>query len=125
MKILNQILLCCAVFMMIVAFGASGQTLQRGAIRGTVFDRSHAAIPNAKVTLLNPATGIARDQMTGADGGYAFNSIIPGEYTITAEATGFATTTVKNAVVNVGGSLTVDIDMPLKSAEQSVTVSAS
>jgi hypothetical protein len=125
MKILNQILLCCAVFMMIVTLSASGQTLQRGAIRGTVLDRSHAAIPNAKVTLLNPATGIARDQMTGADGSYAFNSVTPGEYTITAEATGFATTTVKNAVVNVGSSLTVDIDMPLKSAEQSVTVSAS
>jgi hypothetical protein len=104
--------------------GLGAQTLEKGAIHGTVFDASHAAMPKVKLTLTNPSTGIRREMTTDADGGYDFEDVSPGEYTMVADATGFAVTTVKGIVLNVGSSVTLDITMPLKTQSQSVEVLA-
>jgi hypothetical protein len=100
------------------------QTLERGAVHGTVYDASHAVVANAKVTLTNPSTGFRREMTTTGDGSYTFEAVPPGAYTLVAEAQGFAVTTVKGIVVNVGSSLPLDVSMPLKSAQESVTVNA-
>jgi len=100
------------------------QTLERGALHGTVYDASHAVIGTAKLTLTNPSTGFRREMNTTGDGGYDFEAVPPGEYTLVAEASGFALTTVKGIVVNVGASLPLDVSMPLKSAQETVTVNA-
>lgn len=102
----------------------SAQTLERGAIRGFVYDATGAAVPGAKVTLTISATGLKRDLTTNADGGYDFESLTPGEYTLVFEAPGFATYTVKQIVVSVGSSLSLDAHLTVKAAEQSVTVTA-
>ena len=78
------------------------QTLERGAVHGTVYDASRAAVGGAKVTLSNPSTGFRREMQTTGDGGYDFEAVPPGEYTLVAEAPNFAVTTVKGIVVNVG-----------------------
>jgi hypothetical protein len=125
MRILRSIfvvsILACLVA---TAAGLGAQTLEKGAIHGTVFDTSHAAIPNTKLTLTNPSTGIRRELATEPDGGYDFENVSPGEYTLVAEATGFAVTTVKKIVVNVGASMTLDVTMPLKTQSQTVEVIA-
>ena len=109
-------------FLFLTVALACGQTLERGAVRGTVYDSTHAPIPGAKVTLSNLATALRREMTTAADGGYAFDSVSPGEYTLVAQAADFALTTVRGIVVNVGSSLTIDLTMPLKTAQQSVTL---
>jgi hypothetical protein len=100
------------------------QTLERGAVHGAVSDTSHAVIANAKLTLTNPSTGFRREMTTGGSGDYDFEAVPPGEYTLVAEAQGFAVTTVKGIVVNVGAALPLDFSMPLKTAQESVTVTA-
>ncbi|HXX02349.1 MAG TPA: carboxypeptidase regulatory-like domain-containing protein [Candidatus Acidoferrales bacterium] len=100
------------------------QTLERGAVHGTVYDSSHAVIATAKITLSNPSTGFHRELNTTPDGGYDFEAVPPGEYTLVAEAQGFAITTVTGITVNVGTSVPLDVSMPLKSAQEQVTVSA-
>ena len=111
------------VFLLLVS-AAMGQTLERGAVHGTIYDNTQATIPNAKVTLTNPATGFRREMTTGQEGYYNFESVPPGEYTLISEAPGFAVTTVKGIVVNVGGSVMYDVKMPLKASQESVTVTA-
>lgn len=106
------------------ALGASAQTLDRGAVHGFVYDTSGAAIVGAKVTITNPSTGLKREVSTDADGGYTFEALNPGEFNLVVDAPGFATYNVKQIVVNVGGSLALDIHMKLKTAEQSITVTA-
>ena len=114
-------------FVLVVAAASTfcyAQTLERGALRGTVYDASHAVVGTAKVTLMNPSTGFRREMNTTADGGYVFEAVPPGEYTLIAEAQGFAVTTVKGIVINVGASPVLDVSMPLKSAQETVTVNA-
>jgi Carboxypeptidase regulatory-like domain len=115
--------LCVLLILSWVAL-AFGQTLERGAVHGTIYDSSHAVIPNAKITLTNPSTGFHRDMTAGAEGGYDFESVSPGEYTLVSEAPGFAVTTVKGIVVNVGAAVTLDVSMPPKAGQESVTVTA-
>src|SRR5437879_1287433 len=62
-----------------------------GNIQGTVDDPSGAAIPQAKIALLNLATQASAVTTTDATGGFRFLSLAPGPYKITVEAAGFAT----------------------------------
>src|SRR5262245_27644869 len=59
-------------------------------IQGTVQDPSGAAVPQAKVALLNLATQATAATTTDATGGFRFLSLAPGSYKITVEAAGFA-----------------------------------
>jgi hypothetical protein len=104
--------------------GASAQTLERGAIRGFVYDASGSAVPGVKVTLTSPATGLKRDLTTDANGAYAFESLIPGQYNISFESPNFASYTVKQIAVTVGSSLALDAHMKIKTAEQNIVVTA-
>jgi Carboxypeptidase regulatory-like domain/TonB dependent receptor len=114
-----------AILLLLVATaGTSAQNLQNGAIRGFVYDTTHSGVPNAKLALTNTGTGIRRELTSQDDGSYDFENIPPGQYTLVAEATGFAVTTVKGIVVNVGAALSLDVNMPLKTVSASVTVTA-
>src|SRR5229473_8554978 len=114
-----------AILLLLAAtVGASAQNLQNGAVRGFVYDASGSAIPGAKVTLNSPATGLKRELSTNADGAYDFESLTPGEYTLVVESSNFAIYTVKQIVVTIGSSISLDAHMKLKTAEQSITVTA-
>jgi Carboxypeptidase regulatory-like domain/TonB dependent receptor len=112
------------VGMLIAAASAGAQNLQRGEIRGFVYDTSHALVPNAKVTIFNPSTGYKREFTTDAAGLYDFPQLLPGVYKIQAEAAGFATTEITDVNVDIGASLSLDITLPVKGQTQTVTVSA-
>lgn len=112
------------VFLAINAGYAPAQTLERGAIRGTVYDVSKSAIPGAKLTLTQTSTGLKRQITSNENGAYAFDGVTPGQYTLVVEAANFATYTVKDITVNVGSSIGLDIPMQLKTATQTVEVTA-
>jgi Carboxypeptidase regulatory-like domain len=125
MRMWKSVLLALTlVLSLFVASSARAQTLQNGAVRGTVYDTSHAVVSTARVTLSNPERGLTRDQAVGADGFYSFDNVPPGVYTIVATADGFAVTTVKQVNISFGSSLNVDITMPLKTQTATVEVLA-
>lgn len=113
-----------AVTSVVVAAGAAAQNLQNGAVRGTVYDSMRAAVPGVRLTLTSDATGISRELTSDASGNYDFENVAPGQYRLTAEAPGFATTTVKAIIVNVGAAISVDVSLPVKGATQTVEVVA-
>jgi hypothetical protein len=123
-KFLKNNTLLAVCMSLVAGAGASAQNLERGAIRGVVYDSSHSAIVGAKVTISSTTTGFRRELTTQADGAYTFDSLAPGKYNIVAESPGFAVTTIKEITVNIGASLNLDINMPLKSAQESITVTA-
>jgi hypothetical protein len=77
-------LLCGCVF---------GQTTT-GILRGTVTDPGDAALPGAQIELKNNATGAVVSTVTGPEGIFVFNSLVPATYTLTVKpAAGFKTYT--------------------------------
>src|ERR1700733_5924177 len=65
-------LLACAT----IAFAQ----LNTGTITGTVTDSSGAVVPNAKVTVRNTGTNVARDTVTSSAGVYTVPNLIVGTY---------------------------------------------
>src|SRR5579862_2075238 len=60
-----------------------------GVVRGTVHDASQAVVPNAKITLTDTDTGIARNGESNSAGIYSFEALPIGPYRLMVEATGF------------------------------------
>ncbi len=101
----------------------TGQTF-RGAILGTVLDKSQAAVPGAKVTVKNEATGLTRATETGDAGTYSVPELPIGEYVVTVEKQGFSTVTQANVRVDVAGEQRVDVTLSPGAVQTTVEVTA-
>jgi hypothetical protein len=115
---LNCIVLVCCCLPSRAAFAQ----VDEGSITGTVTDASGAVLPNAEVTLLNTDQGITVQTSTAAGGTYTFAPVRAGHYQITVTAQGFAKTTQSNLTVNVGTPLTVNIQLKVGQASETVQV---
>src|SRR6266566_3173496 len=93
-----------------------------GAVTGSVTDPSGAAITDAKVTLTNLGTAETRTQPTNADGLYSFVNLIPGNYKIDVEKSGFKHITRTPVVVEVQQSAKIDVTLPVSQANETVEV---
>ncbi len=96
-----------------------------GSITGVVKDSQQGAIANAKVTLLNQAQGTTREANTGAEGGFVFNSVQPGSYTVTIETSGFSKFEQKNIPVSPNERVALGaITLAVGTLAETVTVEA-
>jgi hypothetical protein len=100
------------------------QSAGTGAINGTVSDQSGAVIPGAEVTIKNVGTGETRTVSTTEAGRYSAPFLTPGRYEVTAKQGGFTDVVVRGIVVEVGQNVVIDVSMPVKAAEESVTVTS-
>ncbi len=98
--------------------------LDRGEITGTVEDPSGAVIQNAKIVLTNDASNVRTTTNSTQTGTYVFDGVIPGEYTVEAEAGGFQKYVVHGVYVHVQQVLTVDVHFSTGNVQQSVSVTA-
>ena len=72
------------------AFPAFGFAQQETAtITGTVRDQSGAVVPRATVTVTNVQTNISVKTESDDAGSFVIPSLRPGEYSVTAESSGF------------------------------------
>ncbi len=97
---------------------AFGKDLPVG-LTGRVADPSGAAISSATVTVRQPGSGFERTAQTDASGGFSLEGLMPGEYQISAVASGFSLSSRRIMVRGDEqidftlrpGSLTVNIDV--------------
>ena len=109
----------------IVMFCASTAALAqagRGGINGLITDPSGAAIPTAKITAVDLATGVTHSTVTTARGFYSFVSLAPANYRVTASANGFETTVRDKVPVSVDQISEVNISLDVGAASEVVTV---
>ena len=93
-------------------------------LSGTVTDQSQAAIPAAKLTITNVASGVSTNTMSDGSGHYALNGILPGNYDLAVTATGFQTRTQKGIELAVGQVAREDIQLAVGQTSETVTVTA-
>ena len=111
------------VFLFIVGLGALyGQ--ETANIFGTVTDPAGSAVPNAKITITNAATGLVRSTTTSETGNYAARELAIGTYTVRAEAPGFKAYEQTGITLNVMDTVRADASLQIGQATESVTVEA-
>jgi hypothetical protein len=108
---------------LVVLFAAQGLA-QEATIVGTVTDPSGAAVANAKVTLTNVETGVAKVETTNDGGQYNAVDIHIGHYDIKAEASGFKTVERKGMLLQVGDRARADFQLQVGGQQETVTVEA-
>jgi Carboxypeptidase regulatory-like domain/TonB-dependent Receptor Plug Domain len=117
---------CKRIFLMIVVVLLSVGVMQAqtvtGTIVGTVVDSAGAAVPNARITILNQDTGISRTAASTEEGQYRVPQLSSGRFTVTAEAQGFAKTQVKDVAVAVAGESRVDMKLSVAATTTEVEV---
>jgi hypothetical protein len=93
-------------------------------LRGTVTDKTGAAIVGAKVTLTSASQALQREMLTGTTGEYEFLALPPGTYILTVEMTNFRKFEQKNLQLLVNTPATVNAALEIGVATQTVEVSA-
>ena len=111
--------LCVSV--VFLAAVAAAQTTSTE-ILGTVTDSTGAVVPNAKITLLRTATGERRTTTTTSSGDYSFPLIEIGEYTVTAEASGFTTQEKTGITVELQQRARINFELSVGTTRETIEV---
>ena len=104
--------------------GARAQLSGKGAITGTVQDKTGAVIANATVTATNAASGITTVTKSTGAGDFNFSNLDPGIYTVTTTAPGFEKLTQENIHVNALETQAYNPVLQVGAADVQITVSA-
>lgn len=94
------------VFCSVVIFAQQSAT---ATLSGRVTDPMGALIAGAKVTITQKATGTKRETVTNGEGVYVLPNLVPSEYEITVEATGFKKSLLTSFSLQVGQNITRDV----------------
>jgi hypothetical protein len=86
-------------------------------LSGTVTDAAGKAVPNAKVTAQNSATGQSAASQTNAAGGYSLPGLTLGSYAISVAADGFAAKQT-NVSLTGTGERTLDVTLTASSGQE-------
>jgi outer membrane receptor protein involved in Fe transport len=119
MRFSVRCLVVLAIALMIPALAAA-QT-EFGKVSGTVTDQSGALLPGVTVNLKSVDRATTRSTVTNAAGEYVFASIVPGNYEITAELSGFSTKQARTTVA-VGTTVNLNIQMQVGAQTEVITV---
>lgn len=93
-------------------------------VSGRVTDPTGASIPGASIELENTGTGLKRTGKSDPAGLYSFLQVVPGDYRLTAKATGFATKVINDVRLLVNNPATVNIGLEVGAISETVAVTA-
>jgi hypothetical protein len=105
-----------------VSFNAFGQASNTGTVTGVVKDEKGGLVPGASVKIVNVGTNAERTATTTSDGLYEITQLVPGNYRLEIQATGFAKYVQEPVVVNVLQRTTVNADLKVGGIGETVTV---
>ena len=100
------------------------QTANSGAIAGVVIDADGALVAGARITAANMATGQTSTAVTGSRGVYQIVLLMPGNYRVQVERSGFSTATVPVVSVKVTETATVNVRLQVGAVSQNVVVNS-
>ncbi len=98
---------------------------ETASVLGFVHDSSGAAVPSAKVTLINVATGVETTVTADSQGQFTFTSVRIGQYKVKAAATGFSDAITESFGAEVNARQRVDVTLKPGAATETVTVTGS
>jgi len=116
------LLLTCALCLL-CPLGVQAQVLY-GSLTGSVTDASGNAIPNAKIDVVNPATGFTRTVNTDDRGAYLISDLQQGIYRVTVNSPAFGTLIENNVAIDANNIRRLDARLQLAQVSQSVTIAA-
>jgi hypothetical protein len=108
---------------LVLSFSIANAQQLTGTLSGIASDQTDARIPGAHVAIVNDASGDKRDAATDSAGFFSVTALVPGSYTVTISAKGFASWEEHGITLNQGDSRTIpNIHLKISSDATAVTV---
>jgi hypothetical protein len=111
----------CLAFLACVG---SARAQSQSGINGTVTDSSQAVISAANITIANTATGVVSNAVTSTAGTFNVIGLIPGEYSVVTDATGFRKSETK-VLVEISKMSSLSITLVPGATSETVSVKSS
>src|SRR4051812_46995573 len=105
-----------------ILFAPAAWAQATGSILGTVSDTSGGVVMGAHVSATNINTNVTREAVTNHAGYYQIDNLLPGEYTVTTEMTGFKKSVRPKFELQVAQSARVDTALEVGEVSQAVEV---
>src|SRR5947209_1592263 len=102
----------------------SAQTSNSGVITGIVKNEKGELVPNATVRAINIGTNVTREATTSGEGAYEIAQLVPGNYRVEVEASGFAKYVQESVTVNVLSRVTLEPVLKPAGATAQVTITS-
>lgn len=93
-------------------------------LTGVIVDETAAILSGVRVTVLNAETRLERTASTNGEGLFVVPLLPPGRYTVLAEHDGFATSEVRDVILNVGDQLALRLRMKVAAVGETVNLQA-
>src|SRR6266852_1501290 len=115
---------CFAVFCLVLAMSAPNSSAQAvfGSVLGTVTDGQGNAVAGAKITVTSIGKSTVYETTSNDSGNFSVTHLIPDNYRVHIEATGFKSYDVASVDVSADSSVTVDAPLQVGSVSQTVEV---
>jgi Carboxypeptidase regulatory-like domain len=97
--------------------------VDRTGLSGRVTDSSGSLLPQAHVTAIQNATGLRRETVSDARGGYSIPQLPVGTYSVTIQHQGFKTVEFVDVQQVIGRTRTLDATLQVAGGEERVEVS--
>lgn len=124
-RILSRLASSCLWFLICTLFSlAAFAQSDVGTITGFVRDQTGAVVPNAKVTITSEATNEAHTVNTDTQGHYTVTNLLPGSYTMSAEASGFKKFESSHNTLQANSTIALDADLAVGQTTETVEVTA-
>src|SRR5262249_13931108 len=94
----------------------------KGGLLGNLTDQIGLALPGATVTITETNTNISYSTVTNESGYYIFSNLKDGVYRVAAELAGFKKVVRDGVVVQVNGTVRIDLKLELGAVTESVSV---
>ena len=115
-------MLLIALFAFIAA-PVAAQTPNTATMIVTVVDQTGAIVKDAKISVVNTATGAAREAVSGDDGSATIGALsLTGEYKVTVNMTGFTADDITGLKLRAGDTATVKVKLVAGGGKSEVTV---
>jgi len=103
-----------------LSVAAYSQSSTTGALSGTVTGADGAIIPNASVTLTNPATNQSQTTATAQNGTFSFSLLPSGTYSLVFTANGYKKAQVADVTISIAETPTLDARLEPGETEQPI-----
>ncbi len=115
---------CFAVFCLVLAMSAPNSSAQAvfGSVLGTVTDGQGNAVAGAKVTVTSIGKNTVYETTSNDSGNFSVTHLIPDNYRVHVEATGFKAYDVASVTVSADSAVNVDAALQVGSISQTVEV---
>jgi len=114
---------CLVIIVSALAVPAIAQSPNTATLMVVVVDQTGAVVNDAKVSVVNSATGATREALSGADGSASIAALsLTGTYTISVAKPGFTADDVRSLTLRAGETATVNLKLVASGGQTEVTV---